>query len=421
MTRFLTLTIIFLLPLNLGKHFVFNWNYINGLLVDYLVPTVYVQDVLIFVVIILWFFDLLVHKKRVRLFGWSGRLLVFFLVVTGLSVLSAISINAGIHAYLRLLLYVLFAFFVGNTFDFKRDFQTAVKVLAVSCTLLGVLALGQWLKQGAVFNNYLFFGEQPYTYSTFGIVKVQFLGRSVVPVYGTFRHPNVYGGFLSVVLLWFVWTMPLLKAPRTKALVGICIVLNVFVLLLTFSFTAFAAFILGLAWLILTSKYGKRGFVYSLMLLGVCIMSVFLLPRFADAAPFFGDSFTNRVVLNTAALAAINKAPFLFGVGLNNFLLAVPVTASIFGGLKFPQPVHNIYLLMLLETGFFSLVFFSAFIVSTFGKHFTRPNFFVLSLMQLLVLGLFDHYVLTIHHGMLLLWLTVGFYFAYNSMDVHKT
>ena len=40
------LAIVALIPVNLGKHFLLNSSYVSGLAVDYLIPTLYVQDIL---------------------------------------------------------------------------------------------------------------------------------------------------------------------------------------------------------------------------------------------------------------------------------------------------------------------------------------------------------------------------------------
>ena len=44
--------LILLLPLNLGKHFVIKDSYVLGLLIDYLIPTIFVQDILVFLIIL---------------------------------------------------------------------------------------------------------------------------------------------------------------------------------------------------------------------------------------------------------------------------------------------------------------------------------------------------------------------------------
>ena len=49
--------LIFLIPVNLGKHFEIFSSFVGGVLVDYLVPTIFVQDILILLIILLWLFS----------------------------------------------------------------------------------------------------------------------------------------------------------------------------------------------------------------------------------------------------------------------------------------------------------------------------------------------------------------------------
>ena len=44
-SKILFYVLVFLLPVNLGLHFVIKDAYVWGLLIDYLVPTVFVQDI----------------------------------------------------------------------------------------------------------------------------------------------------------------------------------------------------------------------------------------------------------------------------------------------------------------------------------------------------------------------------------------
>lgn len=45
---------LFLIPSNLAKHWVQNWSYVNGILVDYLIPTLYMTDIIIILILIFW-------------------------------------------------------------------------------------------------------------------------------------------------------------------------------------------------------------------------------------------------------------------------------------------------------------------------------------------------------------------------------
>ena len=112
---------------------------------------------------------------------------------------------------------------------------------------------------------------------------------------------------------------------------------------------------------------------------------------------------TVRQQLNVAAIRLWQTSP-LFGVGLGNFLVRLPEalpTRTIY----FLQPVHNIYLLLLSEVGVVGFLFFIWFLQKIFRHPF---GIWHLAFGILLVLGLVDHYPLTLQQGQLLLTLLMS-------------
>lgn len=100
----------------------------------------------------------------------------------------------------------------------------------------------------------------------------------------------------------------------------------------------------------------------------------------------------------------------LFGAGLNNSIIQLHDFAAKFPGLYIFQPVHNVYLLILAETGVVGFAFFLlAFVVFLKQKSKMQPVF-LYSLIQLFTLGLFDHYLFTLQQGQLLLVIFTALY-----------
>jgi len=180
----------------------------------------------------------------------------------------------------------------------------------------------------------------------------------------------------------------------------------------------------------------------------VLVVGLFLLPYFQTLTPDSESVFV-RNELNSSAFQMIVPnfllpssvlrpltsvfSRLFIGVGLGNFLVELPKYyphREIF----FLQPVHNIYLLMLSETGIVGLLFFLWYILKTFllssfwqVSHRTRPEsvypnnikedsgvaalprMTTYALFILLFLGLVDHYPLTLQQGQLLLTLLISF------------
>ncbi len=414
--RLLFFSLVFALPFNLGKHFIFNWNYVNGILVDYLIPTVYVQDIIITGLVILWVYKLLRTRIRLTDLGWHSRLLFLFLLAVFLSILVSINPAASLYAFARLILYVLFALYVAYNFDIENDLLLFMKVLTVSVFFIAVLAIVQWLKQGAVFNNYLFFGEQPYSYSTFGLAKESLFGRTVIPVYGTFKHPNVFGGFIAIVLLWIINFKGRFKDSKFRDFATATIVLGVLVLFLTFSLVAYLAFGIGVTLLILIRKLPIHRAYFLLLLLPFVLLSLSL-PVVTREYFEENPSFYRRSQLHEFAQTSI-KDRYMYGMGLNTGSQLSSNDVEFAYEVKLPQPVHNIFFLVFVEAGIFAVLFLILFFGLTLK---TAPNLLFISFIQLILLGLFDHYLLTIHQGGLLLWLTVGIHLAYTLSNVQQS
>ena len=123
------------------------------------------------------------------------------------------------------------------------------------------------------------------------------------------------------------------------------------------------------------------------------------------------------------------KSHPIFGVGLNNFLVELPNVHKQDSNVFYLQPVHNIYLLILSQTGIVGFGFFIWFIGKTYQKLKAQssklkatsknlksekdyliidPLSLIVALSVILILGLFDHYFLTLQQGQLLFAFTLG-------------
>lgn len=117
--------------------------------------------------------------------------------------------------------------------------------------------------------------------------------------------------------------------------------------------------------------------------------------------PFESDS-PRRGELAREAINLWRSRP-LFGVGLGNFVAA--------SDYFWKEPVHNIYLLQLAETGLVGLAGFLIFLAFCLKKALAKAATFPLPLVLLigvLFLGFLDHYLLTSSAGSLLFWLVLG-------------
>ena len=88
-----------LLPVNLAKHFIYPGAYVDGILVDYLIPTLYLTDLLIAAIAALWLFE----KRKVP--AGTVKLFVPFALFAGISVVFShiisvcVCADVGAHFY----------------------------------------------------------------------------------------------------------------------------------------------------------------------------------------------------------------------------------------------------------------------------------------------------------------------------------
>lgn len=340
--------IVFLIPSNLGKHFIVPSSYVSGYLVDYLIPTLYLTDVLIIALLIF---------KPIKTIP---RALWVFLGLLLPSVIFAASPLPAIYKWLKFLE-------VGLLFTWARQYRPKfAPALMAAVIFQSVLAIGQWFNQGSLL-GYWFLGEQPYSAATPGIDKITWFDGSLkIPPLGTTPHPNVLAGFLVVSSLVISnWKLE---------------IFSLIPLFLTFSLSGWLAFIIRKKWLL--------------------VIPVALLLIFGNQLSFLApeSSFSRRSQLTQIALKMFQDHPFT-GAGLNNFTVIMDQYGYIPATTRFLQPAHNIYLLILSETGLIGAL--------GFGYLLWRSKK-TLPLLLLLFLGLFDHYPLTLQTGILLWILTLN-------------
>jgi O-antigen ligase len=157
--------------------------------------------------------------------------------------------------------------------------------------------------------------------------------------------------------------------------------------------------------------------VVLVILLTVISISIFtpVLARL-QGTRFTEEAVTQREELLKATGNIILSRP-LFGVGLHNFLPTVGRVQKPLSPTLYLQPVHNILLLIMAEIGIIGLIFFLWFLFKTY-QHLRRlpnntRNVLMIILSVILILGLFDHYWLTLQQGQLLFALFLGLCWAF--------
>jgi len=293
-------------------------------------------------------------------------------------------------------------------------------IFALTVSAEALLALLQVANKGSLGGLFYFFGERAITSLTPGAATTVLNGEVFLRAYATFSHPNVLAGFLLLSMLYlffkrtsfsvrsagYIWLSSLLLGTA-----GMLTTLSRIPIMLWFGFLAIKA------WLFIRERRNREASLFTwqvrisallLLFLSVSAFASPLFPRFVQTS-LKEESIIVRADLTRIALTLISEQPLL-GVGLGNFLFhsakQKPPEMPLFFAV---QPVHNIFLLVLAETGIAGFFFFLWFLLRSY-RHASIAVKTLLSVVMLL--GLFDHYFLTLQQGQLLFAFILGLCWA---------
>lgn len=376
--HFLTLSFYLLgltLPWQLGKHFWPGFSYVNGLRIDYLSPTVYLNDIILWSLLLVALITGYFQQNKQKKVGWLGLALLL-----GINYFQAK--NPGLFFY-RLYQY---AKVLGLVFVFSQSRPKQIKTffsgLSLSILLAFILSVGQIYHQGSLQGLWYFFGERSFTVNSPGISTVSLNGQKFLRAYAFFSHPNSLAGFfLPLVFIYLALMKPVLA------------IITIILIVLAFSKFYLVILALGLAYWFVPKKNSCR-----LCLLAKTMFVLWLvwLALMVKNDPF---SLSSRLGSVLPALQFIILHPF--GTGLGHYLQPrLP---------PFPQPVHNVFLLLTLEWGWFVWLW----LIVPAKRLWVKLKNNRLSKVVLLILILsagFDHYLITLNQNLLLLGVLLGLF-----------
>jgi len=413
---FIFYLLILFLPTQLGKHFWPEFSFIKGVRVDYPVSTLYFTDILILLLFLSWAFpELRIKNYELRIKSalkyWKIFTLLIFIFV---GILLSKSPQAGFYGLVKFLEFSFLGFYVAKNISRLR-LENILLIFSIGIIFESLLSISQYLNHGSLQGIFYFFGERFFTSLTPGIANASLGGELFLRPYGTFPHPNVLAGYLVIAMTLISSKFKVKSSKLRKMFYFASIILGTVALFLTLSRVAI------ILWVLILSFFLIRTFIIHhlsfIILTFVCLLLLGLVTplgtRFTGIR-LTDESIVQRENLIQSSIAMIKDDP-LFGVGLNNFLVNLPSYQRPHTPLFYLQPVHNIYLLILTQTGIVGLVFFVWFIYKTYGRINDKglrikevQPFIIYPLSLILILGMFDHYFLTLQQGQLLFAFILG-------------
>ncbi len=436
---------VFLIPFQLSL-FLGNTNKSLSFYNDFIGFWLYLSDILIILILIFGWRKLYVlDKTKSREIRTT---LIAFLIWTITGILWAISPQIALYRAFRLLLLVLLFFYIKNAVaPNKASRLKSYFLIFIAGVIQSIIGIWQFIQQRSIGLRWI--GEPVFNQTTAGIAKLDYNGEKLARAYGTFPHPNILGGFLFLAIvcgvILFIKTGHKAVIPAEAGistikakywiptfvgilLIGLC-------LLLTFSRSAwiasgfFAVFVI--VYLILKIKKSPTSAistrisvipatnkkywipVFTGITITLCVL-YFSFPLIKNRVSSYQDAITTREFTTRIAIESIKKHPLL-GIGQGNFIpQALELTKNQTIEQWQIQPVHNIYLLLFTELGIIGLALFLVFLSLLLKQSLVQiknsPEAFALLLLfcGLLIIGLVDHYFLTLPQGMIIFWLSAG-------------
>ena len=402
-TWFFYLTIL-LLPTQLGVHFWPDWTLVLGRRVDYLSPTIFLTDITILLTLITWFMQKHAIKNLAKTITQHTAIVVISSLFILINCIYSASPLLSLYKWGKVFEYLLFFYYIYAS---KPSSKKIIYALGIGVFYSSIIAIAQFYMQQTIGGIFWFLGERTFSGSSPGIAKVNwcFIAnnncRELLRPYATFPHPNVLGGFLAATLPLLVLALQKEKQKILRLFFILTIVLGIYTMGITFSRSGWIIGI-GMIFGILLYSYGK----HRLILGGIGILII--LGLLAIAWPYMqtltiqSESIFIRLDLADAAFTLF-RAHVVTGTGLGTFLIELPQVIN-HRGLYFLQPVHNIYLLLLSEVGITGIMLITTlfYTIRKTLKLTKQKNYILLPLLAIGLLGLVDHYPITVQQGQLL-------------------
>lgn len=407
--KYLLIIIVFLLPWQarwLPGNFVY-----ADIYNEYTLPSLFVIDVLmIFTVLWSW-------KDIPKI---NAKILLPILIWLTINAVFAVQPFFVIWKAFLLLVLASFIYVVRKNVEYSK-LKTALILAGVAQAIIG---LTQFFFQYIPASTWLGIAEQ--SASILGSSVIETANGRWLRAYGTFPHPNILGGFLSLILLVVIDYYQQIYIEFKKRFdsidkkdlkkIGLQIVglLSSFVvifsgLIVSFSRSAWLAFVLGVVAYSISQIRQKHNILplIKLSFVSFLVAATF----FVLYSGLFTTRFTKETRLENLSVAEriigyqsyleIVKTNWLTGTGMGNYVFNLSSQNS--GQLAYVyQPVHNTWLLIFAEIGIFGLALL---VYLLKDKRFIWSSLSLSMVVAVIIIGLFDHYLWSIHTGVLIVLL----------------
>jgi O-antigen ligase len=268
------------------------------------------------------------------------------------------------------------------------------------------------------------FGEYIAPLGTSGLASIRIAEEEIIRAYGTMPHPNVLAGFLVLGLIIGLYLISKNNSFKQHLVIEIGLLIILFGIFTTFSRLAWliaaVACLSFMAFNYLQNNRKKAGTILFVFLI-VCGTIFSFYEPYLKARVQEGSekSISDRKLFNDLGLNLIKENPIM-GVGIGDYVSTLQEKFTLEPWQH--QPPHNIFIFIAAELGLIGLGLFVMIlyeIVRSLKKNFLNPLNFTLSILlfSFLLLGMFDHFLVTIQQGRLMFALVLGLIAALPNND----
>lgn len=357
---------------------------------------------------------------------WFPKITVPALGLVGVAVMSLVSAldtSFAVYGVIRYIYLFLLFFYVANHVSNNRDLESVVRWLLYGLAIQVVVVLVQF-----------FLGRPFSTVDVLSLSEELFIGpagsRLLRPP-GLLGHPTDLASYLAPMLILCLCVFAGRYRVLNRNLLGVLLAAGIGALLATLTRAGWVSFALAsLIVIVLGSRYGWFKPRHSVLLILAFLVTISLLSGPIEnriSRTSISEAVDVRISLMDRAFQFIRSQP-VFGIGVNNYGVALRPYQSLSAHAEWTYTVHNSYLIVATEMGVVGAGFFLWFLLAAFTQSYRglRPRDpAIIPIATALVAGLVGYGFNMMVEGMMsttlleLLWLMVGLAAAIGHISRH--
>jgi O-antigen ligase len=389
--------------------------------------SLYASHLLLVVILVVYFIYKLREKKSAERISWIW----ISLAILELAVLA--SFFLAVNQFIAFEHYVLFVSGIGLFFLMREETQAeeedegcfkkdrVIYVFLASLFFQASFGIYQFLSQSSFVCKYL--GLAAHQADIAGTSVVETATGRWLRAYGGFDHPNILGGVLAIALILVAYLLAKKKkiSSGSEMMESVFLFIFYFVALIalffTFSRSAWLALVVGLVVvfisLLITRDRWLIGRFVLLMFFSAVMVTIVFLPyqelvqtRLSGETRLEQKSLQERRQYLGEAKIVISRH-WLLGVGTGNYVTYLGQQDNDIKSTWDYQPVHNVFLLLWAESGILAIISFLAFLFLLVKKN-RRAILPAGVFVGLIILMLFDHWLISLPFGVMFLFLILS-------------